>query len=174
VDDDPEVYRVFLLRHNLPEALVERGLTPDMSIAVEPSNQRPYGREPLHVEKELPSRWGDCYHYAHDHLLVRIPRVPSGTEYYAVSRDETRRHLDTIQKDLKRRVVKQNNYWVERLASSPEEMSRFAPRNKSDVSLMEMQSEAIMTVQISHDIDRMTEVPDPYEFMQQQWYLSQL
>ena len=172
--DDPQVYRVFLLRHDLPEALVERGLTPDMSIAVEPSNQRPYGREPLHVEKQLPSRWGDCYHYAHDHLLVRIPHIPSGNKYYAISRDETRRHLDTIQKDLTRRVVKQNNYWVERLASSPDEMISFAPRNDSDVSLMEMQSEAIMTIQISHDIERMTGVPDPYEFMQQQWYLSQM
>jgi len=39
---------------------------------------------------------------------------------------------------------------------------------------MEMQSEAIMTIQISHDIERMTKVPDPYEFMQQQWYLSQI
>jgi hypothetical protein len=144
-----------------------------MSIAVEPNKQRPYEREPLRPEKELPSRWGDCYHFAHDHLLVRIPHIPSGTGYYAISGPETRRHLDTIRKDLKRRVVKQNNYWVERSASSPDEIPLFAPRNDSDVSLMEMQSEAIMTIQISHDIERMTKVPDPYEFMQQQWYLAQ-
>jgi hypothetical protein len=174
MDDDPEVYRVFLLRHDLPDALIQRGLTQDMSIAVEPSDKKQYGREPLHIEKPLPLRWGDCYHYALDHLLVRIPHIPAGRELYEISQQETKRHLDTIQKDLRRRVVKQNNYWLEHMESFPDARTAFPPPKNTDVSLLEMQNDPIMTIRISHNIECLKKVPDPYEFMQQQWYLAQM
>ena len=147
-----------------------------MSIAVEPSKKKPYGREPLHINTPLPSRWGDCYHYALDHLLVRIPHVPVATQTDEISQSEITRHLHTIQKDLRRRVAKEHNYRLDHMGS-PSDATPAAiptPQSDSEVSLMEMQSDPIMSVRIPHDIDLLAKVPSPEEFIQQQWYLTQM
>jgi hypothetical protein len=150
-----------------------KGLTEDMSIAVEPSKKKQYDREPLHIKTPLPTRWGDCYHYALDHLLVRIPHVPASTELYEISKTETGRHLNSIQKDLKRRMAKEHNYRLDHMESRPETTTA-VPSPQADVSLMDMQSDPIMTVRIPHDINLLTDVLDPDEFIQQQWYLAQM
>ena len=149
-----------------------KGLTEDMSISVEPSKKRPYDREPLHLKMPLPTRWGDCYHYALDHLLVRIPHVPTSTDLYEISKTETGRHLNTIQKDLKRRMAKEHNYRLDHMASQSEKTTVVPSPQDSDVTLMDMQSDPILTVQILHGLDLLTHVPDPDEFIQQQWYFA--
>jgi hypothetical protein len=142
-----------------------------MSIAVAPSKVKQDGRDPLRPKTPLPSRWGNCYHFAHDHLLVRIPHIPAGTELEAISREETKRHSKSIQRDLRRRTAQEHNYWLHH-ERPPRDRSPAA--HDSDVTLLEMQDEPMMTIRIPHDLDLLAEVPNPTVFIQQQWYLMKM
>jgi hypothetical protein len=176
-----------------------------MSIAVAPAHA-PADRPPLRLSPApnsnpnindddgcgLPRAWGDCCHYVLDHFLVRVspsaPAEEADSEEDAweleleLEEGEHARHLRAIQKDMKLRFAREHNYHLSHPPSpspSPAASSRSHPTPSSRVSLLEMQSEPIMTIRTVPRRRGIGEEfkgppPDPEEFVQMQWYLAQM
>ena len=164
--DDPEIFRVNLLRHGRPHKEDEKGVDKDMCIAVEPNEDSRNGRKPLQLKRPLPPAWGGCYHSAFDSLFVRIPDLPEDAKPYEISHREVSRHGETIGDDLKSRNKHLHNYRVVHGLVSHDVASR-----PPDISYWSVNDEAIMVIRIHHSLDILHRVPDPTDLVNQQWDL---
>ena len=132
-------------------------------------------RDPLDPMEHLP--WGNCYHSAFDNLLVRIPELPEGTGRYVLPVGERRRHSKKIGADFVNLAARQSNIVTVKRSNEPVQIastSQAPLQHPPRVSLWAVMGEAVMSIgPVSYELDSVSEVTDPEEFMQQQRYLIQ-